>query len=580
MNQMESFPTVFYKPRLSILILTYQRPKKIKRLLEQFLEIKRLMSDELIYEIVIADDCSQDDTYPIIESSITSLKKNGLNIRYICRATNLGGDGNLYKGYRDDCTGDYVWILCDDDILVPHEAVNFLKEIVQNKPAVAVCQFAQGKNNQYGTKFSGKSRVMYDNDLVISALIRFPKTSAYVLMRDLTDLFDVEIEKWNGTLFSWIGMSILLFAKHHQQGVYIHVPLTVQGDDEYGDLRYSYRVFLNLNIVAREAVQKAFTVFNTTFTVSFHNKRSELQWCLRGLYSHYNPFSPMRYEKKIIKKEFIFIVSKMVSIFKKVFIGNARRLNIFLVGCGFDILSFVYAVLGIPVFLKNFIHALTVSRLGWPLYLAPVLSDRYKEAGVAKGHYFNIDLWAARKVYSLNPKKVVDVGSRIDGFVSHILTYREIEVFDIRDFVSTIDELKFRKIDMMNPEEAPIHYADCVTSLHAIEHFGLGRYGDPVTTDGWKLGIQSIFRILTYGGTLLMAVPISGKQRIEFDAHRVFSPTTIIEFCQETGFELVEFCYINDEGNMSSCYPEYSQFTNEVISSLNYGCGCFVFCKK
>lgn len=39
-----------------------------------------------------------------------------------------------------------------------------------------------------------------------------------------------------------------------------------------------------------------------------------------------------------------------------------------------------------------------------------------------------MDFWAARLVYSLQSSKLVGVGSRVDGFISHILTFSDIEV--------------------------------------------------------------------------------------------------------------------------------------------------------
>ncbi len=60
----------------------------------------------------------------------------------------------------------------------------------------------------------------------------------------------------------------------------------------------------------------------------------------------------------------------------------------------------------------------------------PMLSDIGGEAGIARGHYFHQDLWAARKIYAARPAFHVDVGSRIDGFVGHLLAFMPVTVFD------------------------------------------------------------------------------------------------------------------------------------------------------
>src|SRR5262245_5151765 len=63
--------------------------------------------------------------------------------------------------------------------------------------------------------------------------------------------------------------------------------------------------------------------------------------------------------------------------------------------------------------------------------LRPVLRDRFEGNG-RLGHYFYEDLTVAQRIFKNNPVKHVDVGSRVDGLVAHVATFREIEVFDIR----------------------------------------------------------------------------------------------------------------------------------------------------
>ena len=61
----------------------------------------------------------------------------------------------------------------------------------------------------------------------------------------------------------------------------------------------------------------------------------------------------------------------------------------------------------------------------WTLtFSSPVFSDRRDLSGVASGHYFHQDLLVARKIYQRNPERHVDVGSRVDGFVAHVATFR------------------------------------------------------------------------------------------------------------------------------------------------------------
>ena len=74
----------------------------------------------------------------------------------------------------------------------------------------------------------------------------------------------------------------------------------------------------------------------------------------------------------------------------------------------------------------------------------PQLFDRTKQSGTAKGHYFHQDLLIANRIFLNNLARHADVGSRIDGFVAHVASFRKIEVFDIRTMDSKTGNILFR----------------------------------------------------------------------------------------------------------------------------------------
>lgn len=210
-----------------------------------------------------------------------------------------------------------------------------------------------------------------------------------------------------------------------------------------------------------------------------------------------------------------------------------------------------------------------------PFYY-PIFKDRKEEGGVMKGIYFFQDLFVARQIYLANPKKHLDIGSRTDGFVAHVASFREIELIDIREIKESVENIKFRQGDLMKLSDDLIGYCDSVSSLHAIEHFGLGRYGDPVDYFGYIKAIQNIHKILTPGGTFYFSVPI-GPQRIEFNAHRVFSVEYLLSLLKPY-FEVQSFSYVDDAGNL---HREVALLPDDVSASFNcwYGCGIFVLRK-
>lgn len=76
-----------------------------------------------------------------------------------------------------------------------------------------------------------------------------------------------------------------------------------------------------------------------------------------------------------------------------------------------------------------------------------------------------------------------------------------------------------------------------------MEHFGLGRYGDPIDPQAWENALKSFQRILAPKGNLYISVPVGKVNKVCFNAHRVFTPQTIIETLDL--MEIVEFSYIS-----------------------------------
>ena len=206
----------------------------------------------------------------------------------------------------------------------------------------------------------------------------------------------------------------------------------------------------------------------------------------------------------------------------------------------------------------------------------PCFTDRSQESGTTSGHYFHQDLLVAGKIFKSNPIKHVDIGSRMDGFISHVASFREIEFFDIRSMVKPIENIKFVQADLMTDNFQIENYCDSLSCLHALEHFGLGRYGDKIDYQGHIQGWNNLYKILKKGGKLYFSVPI-GKQRIEFNAHRVFSMDYLLKMI-EGRYKIDSFSYVNDAGDI----VKNAELNNDLVKanfSCHYGCGIFELTK-
>ena len=207
----------------------------------------------------------------------------------------------------------------------------------------------------------------------------------------------------------------------------------------------------------------------------------------------------------------------------------------------------------------------------------PILGERFTESGKMSGHYFHQDLLVAQKIFKNNPIKHIDIGSRTDGFVAHVAVFRKIEIIDIRPQTSKTENIIFRRADLMQLPFDMVNAYDSVSSLHAIEHFGLGRYGDPIDYFGYLKAIENITKILQTGGKFYFSVPI-GPQRIEFNAHRVFSVSYLIDLFDKQ-FILDNFSYVDDKGDL---FENVVLIHSEIQRNYGciYGCGIFELTKK
>jgi len=207
----------------------------------------------------------------------------------------------------------------------------------------------------------------------------------------------------------------------------------------------------------------------------------------------------------------------------------------------------------------------------------PCLKDKVDESGTISGAYFHQDLFVAKQIYRNNPQKHLDIGSRIDGFVAHVAVFRQIEIIDIRELNSKVENISYKQADLTSDDLNYNDYCDSISSLHALEHFGLGRYGDNIDPQGHIKGFRNITKLLKKGGLFYFSVPM-GLQRIEFNAHRIFSLKYLVEWVSKD-FNINSFSYVDDNGD----FHENVQLTNELINSsynCNHGCAIFILLKK
>lgn len=181
-------------------------------------------------------------------------------------------------------------------------------------------------------------------------------------------------------------------------------------------------------------------------------------------------------------------------------------------------------------------------------------------------HYFYQGAWLARKIASRKPVSHVDVGSSIltisvlsAAVRTTFVDFRPLKVDlpDLMCLTGSITDLPF-----------PDASINSLSSMHVIEHIGLGRYGDPIDPTGSDKAATELSRVLAPGGRLYLAVPV-GRSRICFNAHRIFSPEEFTTLFNR--LSLVSFSWVDDDGSL-----HMDADVNEAAGA-DYGCGFFEF---
>ena len=183
--------------------------------------------------------------------------------------------------------------------------------------------------------------------------------------------------------------------------------------------------------------------------------------------------------------------------------------------------------------------------------------------------YFYQGYWGIKKFYTNQSYHHVDVGSSI-RWVGALAGMTKIDYIDIRNIpIKNID------ITMIVGDIKKLPYQDkslqSISSLHVIEHIGLGRYGDEIDSKGSIKACKELQRVLKKDGNLFISVPC-GKERTVENKHRIFNPDTIISYFDE--LKLIELSGTIDNGQF------IENIDKILLLNQNYGCGMFWFKRK
>ncbi|MCU0848584.1 MAG: class I SAM-dependent methyltransferase [Spirochaetes bacterium] len=138
--------------------------------------------------------------------------------------------------------------------------------------------------------------------------------------------------------------------------------------------------------------------------------------------------------------------------------------------------------------------------------------------------------FAARHIRNKSPERILDVGS-YRGFIIGMLAGYGVTTLDVRGRKSSLENETVITCDAKSIP-VPDGSFDAVVSLCALEHFGLGRYGDEFDPDGDVKSFREMIRVLRPGGILVFTTTITAMApSISFNAHRIYDRPALHSYC-------------------------------------------------
>lgn len=223
------------QPLLSICIPTWNRAKYLKQSLESIREqFWTLPKDTL--ELLVSDNCSTDSTAKIVDSFI----QDGIPIRYNRNEKNIGGDGNFLK-CMNLATGKYIFLLGDDDILLPG-SIKYLLSVLE-KEDWGVLHISLGKDDKHLGVYDSR------NDFLKNIGFEITFMSSNIFRRDAVPLVE-NPERYFKSFFMQIPFYIKS-ALSCEKNIIVNEPILNIGLDGEANGGYNlYEVFVRsyLNI--------------------------------------------------------------------------------------------------------------------------------------------------------------------------------------------------------------------------------------------------------------------------------------------------------------------------------------------
>ena len=187
--------------KFSICIPQYNR---IDYLIKSLDELQN--QDYLDFEVVISDDCSQDDTTNQIQEYLKSSK---YPITYFRFEQNQGYDRNLRKS-MELAVGDYCFVLGNDDTLSHSHVLSDLKDFLvkNNLPDLGFCNYQEYSKENMVTRRALASKIIGSGpDIGLKNYSCFSFVAGLIFKKTTFDQYNTEI--FDKSIYAQIALALM-----------------------------------------------------------------------------------------------------------------------------------------------------------------------------------------------------------------------------------------------------------------------------------------------------------------------------------------------------------------------------------
>lgn len=290
--------------KLLIVLPTFKRNTKAISLIEKIVAI--LIEFPTTVDLKVLDDDPASNLGCLIDAKFSNYSNQ---ISYKRNKKNLGQGVNWLNHISASEDYEYIWTVADDDSFDPKLVTESLRIFFQSNSDVAIFEFRQGRSFKYGTFFNEEDirscNGVGNIECSIEAITRFGKVSNVIHRYPSKRCANFLMTRMVRSMYQDKAAAIFSYLESNDRSVEIFPRVLVYGDADYGNLRYSTRVFANLPIVVSLTLNEFNVPYDRRKNLTHPCPLDALRWWLFGVRQNINN-GDIRYSSKKFAAEILF----------------------------------------------------------------------------------------------------------------------------------------------------------------------------------------------------------------------------------------------------------------------------------